>query len=364
MDDHESARAKVAIIGTGWAERVQIPAFQAAGLEVVGVAGRDKSKAERVAASYGVPFASSDWRELLRLDCDLISVTSPPMLHEEQALAVLEAGKHLLCEKPLTLSAEGARRLVEAARARPKQLALIDHQLRFVPARLKAKELLSSGLVGRVLTVTARVSGDASVDPDKPYSWWYDASQGGGILSAIGSHVLDGVRWLLSDLAGELHVAGAVMGQVYKERRDSAGVTHRVTSDDIVSANFLMGEVVGTMLVHGAALTEKVDTLFIRGTEGSLVLDSSLKLYVSKGQQPLKRFVTKLPSSVPNRFRSSAYAAGTVLLGRALAEALQGDPFAPHLALRQAATLEDGFAVQRVMDRIRALAASANAHNV
>ncbi|CAN5469487.1 Gfo/Idh/MocA family oxidoreductase [soil metagenome] len=350
---------KVAIIGTGWAERVQIPAFLAAGLDVVGVAGRDKSKTARIAEAYGVPVATTDWRELLTLDCELVSVTSPPWLHAEQALAVLAAGKHLLCEKPLALTAAEAERMTQAARARPDLLALVDHELRFVPARVKAKELIDAGLLGRVLTVTARVASDMRIDPDMPYSWWSDAGRGGGILGAIGSHVLDGIRWLLAESCGKITVAGGALGVVYSERKDKSGKPRQVTADEIISASFTMGEAVGTLLIHGAALTETVDTLFIRGTEGTLVIDTSLKLYVSKGKRPLKEYVSPLPGTVPYRFRSSPFAAGTVLLGRALAEAPAEDPWREGLALRRAATLEDGLAVQRLIDEIRAFAARA-----
>jgi predicted dehydrogenase len=351
----------VAVIGTGWAERVQIPAFKEAGLSVVGIAGRDADKAARIAREHGVAFVTADWRDLLSLDCDLISITSPPMLHHDQALAVLEAGKHLLCEKPLAVTLAEAKAMADAAEAHPDRLALVDHELRFVTARLKARELLRSGFIGRVLTVSARVATDMRVDPESPYSWWSDKARGGGILGAIGSHVLDGVRWLLEEQYGGIKMSGGATGQVYPERKDAAGTMQRVTADDIVSANFYIGDVVGSMFVHGAALTEAVDLLFIRGDKGTLVIDSSLKLYVSKGTSPLKEYVTQLPGSVPNRFRSNAFAAGTVLLGQALAEALEAGPFHPGLAIREAATLQDGLVVQRLMEDIRRFAEAGRA---
>jgi predicted dehydrogenase len=348
----------VAIIGTGWAERVQIPAFKAAGLSIVGIAGRDPKKTRRVAEAHEIPFHTTNWLELLDLDCALISVTSPPMLHREQALAVLKSGKHLLCEKPLALNTAEAEEMAQAARLCPELLALVDHELRFVAARLKAKELLDGGYVGRVLTISARVATDARLDAAKPYTWWSDAARGGGILGTLGSHVLDGIRWLLQDQLGEISIRGGAMGRVHLRRRDHGGAMREVSADDIVSASFTMGEAVGAMLVHGAALTESVDILFIRGSEGSLVIDASLRLYVSKGRNPLKEYVTSLPAAVPNRFRANAFAAGTVLLGQALAEALSGDPPAEGLAIRRAATLADGLTVQRLMDEIRRFAAA------
>lgn len=350
--------ARVAVIGTGWAERVQIPAFRAGGLEVVGLAGRDLDKTKRIAQELEVPFATHTWREILDLDCDLVSIVTPPALHKEQATAVLRAGKHLLCEKPVALNAEEAAEMLEVSTQHPNQLALVDHELRFVPARRKAKELLSAGAIGRLLTVTARVSSDLRTDPSAPWTWWSDAEQGGGILGAVGSHMLDGIRWLLGDMGNtEIRIRGATLGRVYPTRRDAEGHEREVTADDIASFTFSVGsggnEAVGTGLVHGAALDEATDLLTLRGTEGTLVLDRSLKLYIGKGKGPLKEFVTHLPGIVPNRFRSSPYAAGTVLLAQALADALEtGD----HVPLRHAATLSDAFEVQRLIDEVRRLA--------
>lgn len=346
---------KVAVIGTGWADTVQIPAFQAGGLEVVGVAGRNPDKAAQVAKRHHIPMSTGDWRELLELDCDLISVTSPPMLHKEQAIAVLEAGKHLICEKPLALNRAEAEAMCEVAAQHPQQLALVDHELRLVPARRKAKELLAGGAVGRIFTVTVRITSSFRAQPDKPWSWWSDASLGGGVLGAIGSHALDGLRYLLPELADTIEIQGATLGRAYAQRPDADGGMRSVSSDDIVSLTFCMGDVVGTMLVHAVGLDEPVDLLTIRGEDGTLVLDKSLKLYLGKGDGQLKEYVTHLPGIVPNRFRSNPFAAGSVLLAEALADALHPE----HTKLEQLqslATLHDGLAVQTLIDRTKVLA--------
>lgn len=341
----------VGVIGTGWTDRVQIPAFQAGGLEVAVVASRDIGRARDVAARHGVPQAVGDWREMLDMPVDVISVASPPRLHVEQASAVLAAGKHMLCEKPLALDAQQAQQLATAAERQPDLLALVDHELRFMPVRLKAKELIAAGALGRILMVTARVATEASIDTSEPWTWWSDAAQGGGILNAIGSHVIDGVRWLLE---AEVTVQGATLGRVATMRTDSDGEEREVTSDDIASVTFAAGDAVGTMLVHGAALDDTLDLLTIRGTLGTLVIDRSLKLYFGKRGGPLKEYRTQaLPGFVPYRFRASPYAAGTVLMADALRRRL-GDGDAA--ALTHAATVADGLAVQRVLDEARSKA--------
>lgn len=339
----------VAVIGTGWSDKVQIPAFQAAGLNVVAVASRDAARGRAVADRHGVPRAVTDWRELLDLDCDLVAVTTPPALHREQGLAVLEAGRHLLCEKPLALDAAEAAAMTRLAADRPGQLALVDHELRFTPARRKARELLRAGAIGRLLTVTARVATRSRIDPDRPWTWWSDRAQGGGVLGALGSHVLDGIRWLTGE---EIRLHGATLGTAHPLRRDEEGRERPVTSDDICSLTFDVGGAVGTALIHAVALDDEIDLLTLRGTGGSLVIDNSLRLYLGKGTGPLKEYRTHLPTEVPNRFRANPFAAGTVLMGRALAAWHRGDV----AALADAATLSDGAAVQRLLDEARTLA--------
>jgi len=340
---------RVGVIGTGWADRVLIPAFQAGGVDVVAVASRAPERARAVASRHGVEVATGAWKDLLHLDLDLVAVASPPALHREQAVAVLEAGRHLLCEKPLALDAAEGEAIAAAARAAAGVRALVDHELRFSPVRRKAKELIASGAIGRVLTVTARVAGRMRVDPTRPWTWWSDASQGGGILGALGSHVLDSVRWLFGS---EIDLHGATLGRVYPTRLDADGAQRAVTSDDIASLTFRAGEIVGTVLLHGAALDDAIDLFTVRGTEGSLVIDRSLKLYLGKRGGPFKEYLTQLPSIVPNRFRASGFAAGSVLFADALRRALaDGEDD----ALAEAATVEDGVAVQRLIDRARRL---------
>src|SRR5687767_4388291 len=134
--------ARVGIVGTGWGTRVQVPLFREAGLQVVGIAGFHAAKTREVAAGLGLR-AYDDWRELVASDLDLVSVTAPPSEHREMAIAALEAGKHVICEKPTALDAGEAKELVDAANARPEQIAIVDHELRFLPAWRETRERMS-----------------------------------------------------------------------------------------------------------------------------------------------------------------------------------------------------------------------------
>src|SRR5206468_2727107 len=108
--------ARIGIIGTGWGARSQVPNFREAGLEVVAIAGSHRNKTKRVAEELGVE-AVDDWKALIaRGDVDLVSVVTPPSEHLAMSIAALDAGKHLICEKPTALNAAEVQKLVDAGR--------------------------------------------------------------------------------------------------------------------------------------------------------------------------------------------------------------------------------------------------------
>src|SRR5260221_13309279 len=172
---------RVGIIGTGWGARVQVPAFREAGLEVVAIAAQDTEKTRRTAAELGLtPF--DDWRALLAGDIDLITIVTPPSEHLAMATTALDAGKHVLCEKPTALNTFEAEQLVAAAAKQPSQLALIDHELRFLPSFRTARSLD----LGGVRYVEIRYASPVRGDRTRQWNWWSDAAHGGCGGGAVG----------------------------------------------------------------------------------------------------------------------------------------------------------------------------------
>src|SRR6185369_6215167 len=118
---------RIGLVGTGFAEKVQLPALRHVdGARVVAVASGHRSSAERAAAGFGIPLVCDTFEELVALDeVDLVVISSPPHTHAPAALAALEAGKHVLCEKPMALDLGEAERMTAAAEA-SSRLALVD----------------------------------------------------------------------------------------------------------------------------------------------------------------------------------------------------------------------------------------------
>src|SRR5258705_9567847 len=111
--------ARIGIVGTGWGARVQVPTFREAGLEVVAIAGSNPQRTHDIASELGVR-PHEDWRTLVSApDVELVSITTPPSEHRAMAIAALEAGKHVLCEKPTAMNAAEAEDLVAAAKRNP-----------------------------------------------------------------------------------------------------------------------------------------------------------------------------------------------------------------------------------------------------
>jgi len=335
--------ARIGIIGTGWGARVQVPAFREAGLDVVAIAGHDPERTRRIAGQLSVePF--DDWRALIESNVDLITVVTPPPEHVEMATAALDAGKHVLCEKPTALNATEAEKLVGAAEKHRHQLALIDHEMRFLPSFRTARDRVRD--LGGIRYAEVRYGSPSRGDRSRAWNWWSDAEQGGGIWGAVGSHFVDALRFL----GMEIEAVQATLQTIINERPFENG-TRRVTSDDFASINLrLSAGAVATMTFSAVASgPDEPTTLTIHGEEGALRLVGEELLTAMRGE-PFTVATSAGRSDRRGNSAGGAFGSGTYLLGRALRSALDdGD----RAALSLAATFEDGLAQQRVLDAAR-----------
>ncbi|MEU7476955.1 Gfo/Idh/MocA family oxidoreductase [Lentzea sp. NPDC042327] len=170
--------------------------------------GRDPGRTRAAADRLGWADAATDWKSVLdRDDVHVVDICTPGDTHAEIAVAALEAGKHVLCEKPLANSVAEAVAMAEAAaRAAERGVrAMVGFSYRRVPALALARDLVAQGRLGRVHHVRAQYLQDWIVDPAAPLSWRLDKEKAGsGALGDIGAHIVDATQFILGDTVAEV----------------------------------------------------------------------------------------------------------------------------------------------------------------
>ena len=183
------------------------------------VCGRDAGRAAEAADRMGWEDSATSWQEVIeRDDVDLVDICTPGDTHAEIAIAALEAGKHVLCEKPLANSVAEAEAMVAAADRAAAQgvRAMVGFTYRRVPAIALARSLVADGRLGEVRHVRAQYLQDWIVDPEAPLSWRLDkARAGSGALGDIGAHVVDLTQHILGD---SIHEVSGQLETFVKER--------------------------------------------------------------------------------------------------------------------------------------------------
>ncbi|MFC7303387.1 Gfo/Idh/MocA family protein [Streptomyces monticola] len=251
------------------------------------VCGRDGSAVRAAADRLGWAAAETDWRTLIRRDdVQLVDICTPGDSHAEIAIAALDAGKHVLCEKPLANSVEEAEAMAAAARrARARgQLAMVGFNYRRVPAMALARQMVADGRLGTVRHVRVTYLQDWLVDPDFPLTWRLDRAQAGsGALGDLGAHIVD----LAQYVAGEPVVGVSAMTETFVRERPlltgaSAGLSAAggagkgpVTVDDaaVFTARLASGALASFEATRFAAGRKNALRLELNGEKGSLAFD-------------------------------------------------------------------------------------------
>jgi predicted dehydrogenase len=187
-----------AVVGAGFIGPVHVEGLRRAGVHVKGIAGVSHDEAQRAASALGLEKAYKDVDELLNdKDVHSIHLASPNRLHHPHALAALQAGKHIICEKPLAMTSAETAALVAAAKERPTQIAAVNYNLRFYPVTLHARSMVRSGGIGKVLFVIGSYVQDWLLYPTD-FNWRVMRSEGGELRAVgdIGTHWLDMVTFV------------------------------------------------------------------------------------------------------------------------------------------------------------------------
>jgi predicted dehydrogenase len=253
----------VAVVGRRFGCRVQVPALRAAGFDVVALVGRDIEPTAYKASKLDIPHACGSLADALALPgVDAVAIATPPHTHFDLALEAVEAGRHVLCEKPFTTDAPQAAQLVEA-RARVGVVGAVGHEFRWNPARAAMGAAISSGAIGdvRLATVVEYSPFLLHTDDSMAMPGWFEEPGVGGWLGANGSHTLDQLRvWLgpFRSVSASLFVSAPVAGR---------------TVEDSYSARFETGSGAEVVLQNvGAAFTAR-GFLAVTGTAGTVGID-------------------------------------------------------------------------------------------
>jgi len=201
---------RTAIFGTGFMGRVHLDALRRLeSVEVVAIAATKLESAQRLGEGFGISVFTADYREILRdSTVDAVHILTPNALHYSMAKEALEAGKHVACEKPLTITVEEAEGLVELA-AQKGLRNCVCHNLRYYPMVQQLRRMREAGDLGEILSVQGGYSQDWLLY-DTDWNWRIDAKAAGAsrCLADIGSHFFDmaehvaGLR--VSSLAADL----------------------------------------------------------------------------------------------------------------------------------------------------------------
>ena len=316
------------------------------------IASAHRENAEAVAREFGIENVESDWHGVVARDnVDLVSIVTPVVTHCEMTLAALDYGKAVLCEKPMAMNADEARRMIDRAREKGV-LALIDHELRFLPGRIKAHEILSRGEIGKIKHAQLTFRSDSRADVNRPWNWWSDIKKGGGALGAIGSHVIDGFRWLLGTEVSEVFCNLATH---VRERKDEAGILREVTTDD--EANLLL-RFADSDLTEGATGNVSMSMveackpehrLEVFGSRGALMVEEGGELWQSKVGEGKWRRVEVNQIAIAPGLRDSGWARGFTAFSQKIVDALREGK----TTVEGAATFEDGYRTQLVLNAAR-----------
>ncbi|WP_144931914.1 Gfo/Idh/MocA family protein [Paenibacillus sp. 32O-W] len=269
------------------------------------ICGRDRTAVEKAAQQFGWESCETDWRALVaRGDIDLIDINAPSNVHKEIAVAAARAGKHLFCEKPLSVSLPEAREMLkEAERAGVKHM--IGFNYRFTPAVQLAKKLISEGRLGRIFHFRAWFLQDWIIDPQFPLVWRLRKEiAGSGSHGDLGAHLIDLAHYLVGEIqkvigmsetfVTERPLPDSMTGLSGKGSKDAP--KGKVDVDDATLflarfANGALGSFEASRMAPGHRCTNSFE---INGSLGSIKFDfermNELQVYLTDDDEDIQGF--------------------------------------------------------------------------
>lgn len=294
----------IGLIGTGYMGKCHALAWNAVAPvfgdlprpRLVHLAEANAGLAARQASALGFEKATGDWRDLIGdPEVDVVSITTPNAFHAEMAIAALEAGKHVWCEKPMAPALADAERMRDAARASGK-IAALGYNYIQNPAIRHIGRLLEKGAIGEVHSVRFEMDEDFMADPDAPFYWKSEQGSGYGALDDFGVHPLS----IVTVLFGGIEKVFADLAKPFRTRPLAEGGKREVETHDIANVLIrLRSGVSGTILLSRSAWGRKGRiAIQIFGSKGTIAYDqermNELQLFRNEGRGSEQGFTTIL----------------------------------------------------------------------
>jgi predicted dehydrogenase len=338
--------------------------------EMTVMVGRDAAKNKALADKWGWRETADDYRAVLeRDDIDIVDIVTPGDTHAEIAIAALEAGKHVLCEKPLANTVDEARRMADAAQAALERgvFAMVGFTYRRVPAATFARDLVARGAVGTIRQVRAQYLQDWLTDPEAPLTWRMKKDQAGsGALGDIGAHAIDMAQFItgqsVDSVSGILETfvkERPIMGEGIGLSGTAGEGRGAVTVDDYTSfagrfSGGALGNFEATRFATGRKNALRVE---VAGDKGAILFDmedmNALQYYDATAPGTELGFKRIFVTEADHPYAGSWWPTGHMLgyehgfshqakdLVEAIASGTQPRP-----------SFDDGYQVQRVLDSV------------
>ena len=383
-----SAPLRVAMIGNGFMGAAHSQGWRVAPRffdldrepEMAVIVGRDEQKNVHRADHWGWQEAATDWREVItRDDVDIVDIVTPGHTHAEIAIAALEAGKHVLCEKPLANSvaeAEAMTRAADRARQEDGAFAMVGYTYRRVPAASFARDLVARGAVGEIRQVRAQYLQDWLSDPEAPLTWRLDKSKAGsGSLGDIGAHAIDLAQFItgmkLTTVSGMLETfvtERPTMGEAQGLSGKAGTERGPVTVDDLAlfMGRFAGGAVGSFEATRYSTGRKNALRIEVAGDKGAILFDledmNAVQYYDSTAPSTEQGFRRIFVTEADHPYIAAWWPPGH-MIGYEHGFSHQVRDFVTAIALGEQPTpsFADGLQVQRVLDAVERSAGAGSA---
>jgi predicted dehydrogenase len=250
------------ISASGMAQSHMLAIRDNANAELRAVCDIDEKKAEDAAQRFNVDKIYKDYRDLLKqTDIDAVVIVTPDQLHSEMTVAALEAGKHVLCEKPMALTSAGCKTMVDTASRHPELKLMIGQICRFTPGFVAAKKLIDAGEIGELFYAESEYAHDYE-DIFKHGNEWRKDPLRHGYLGG-GCHAVDLVRWIAGDPVEVMAYGNKKM------------LTFLPTEDCVISIMKFPNDVIGKVFVSIGCKREYTMRSVFYGSLGTIICDNT-----------------------------------------------------------------------------------------